>query len=159
MSIKNFCRFLLVLFATPTFVTAVLFTTAESAHAEYNGHRFGLGVGVAQLSDNKTYVAVGAEYEYRLEPMLGIGGFANYVFSTPGLTLIGLPMVYFHPLSNDWYINAAPIAQFGGSKTEYGVRLGTRIPIALGPVSIVPQASVDFIAGGRNLIFGLGIGI
>lgn len=141
------------------FFAFFLLLLSTQANAEYNGHRFGLGLGVAQLGDSKAYVAVGAEYEYRLSPMWGLGGFANYVFSNPGVTLAGLPMVYFHPLEDDWYINASPIVQFGAGDTEYGARVGTRIPIYMGPVAVVPQISVDFIAGHRNLIFGLGIGI
>lgn len=155
MRIKNLPGFFLVFFVT----ASLLLSSANNAQAEFMGHRFGLGLGVAQLGDSKTYVAAGAEYEYRVMPMLGLGGFANYVFSSPGITLIGLPMVYFHPLENDWYINASPIAQFGTGNTEYGVRFGTRIPIELGPVAIIPQASVDFIGGRKYLIFGLGIGI
>mgnify|MGYP000555958411 CR=1 FL=1 len=140
---------------------AFAFTTSSVANAEIDGHRLSIGAGVVQLGDSShTYFALSGEYEYRLDPMLGLGTFVNYVFSDPGVTLIGLPEVFFHPLSNGWYINAAPIAQFAsGYSTHFGVRLGTRIPIELGALSIIPQVAVDFINGGRNLIFGLGISI
>lgn len=145
----------------PSSVLALVLTLlfASSSFAEANGNRLGLGVGLAEIKDS-TYFAVEGEYEYRLDSFLGLGTSFNYVFSDPGFVLIAVPQGYLHPLKTDWYINAAPLFQFGGGLgTHVGVRLGTRLPISIDVVSIIPQFNIDFINGGRNLHFGLGIAI
>jgi hypothetical protein len=131
------------------------------AGAEVAGHRLSAGLGVAKFDDNSSaYLTVSGEYEYRLYPALGMGMFANYIFSNPNITLVGVPEIFLHPLTTDWYINAAPIAQFGsGRDTQYGVRVGTRAPLTFGVLSVVPSVNVDFINGQKNWFFGLGVGI
>jgi hypothetical protein len=138
---------------------SVLFT--QNSFAEANGHRLGVGVGVAQIGDSShTYVAIGGEYEYRMDDYLGLGTSFTYVFSDPNYTLLALPQAYLHPLKGDWYINAAPLFQFGGGiGTHVGARVGTRLPLYLGALTIIPQVNVDFINGGRNLLFGIGLAI
>ena len=132
-----------------------------SAPAHAYGYRLSLGVGVAQLNNpSETDLTIGAEFEYRTNPFLGLGAFGNYIFSTPGISILGLPEFFFHPLGGDWLFNAAPIVKFGSSVgTNFGARVGTRFPIPLGLLTLIPSVAVDFISGGRDLIFGLGIQI
>lgn len=133
-----------------------------SASAEMPDKRLSLngGLGITQLSgSNQAFVAAGLEFEYRLTEYWGAGAFGNYVFSSPGVGILGAPQVYFHPLAGDWYINAAPMFQFGGGSTQVGARIGTRVPLLLGSVLLVPQVAVDFIGGGQNWWYGLSIGI
>ena len=138
---------------------------AQSAHAEDSmpEKRFSLGggLGVTQLAgSSQAFVSAGLEFEYRVTPLLGLGAFSNYVFASPGVGIVGLPQVYIHPLGGDWYINVAPMAQFGGgADTRFGARVGTRIPLQLGSATIIPQVSVDFIGGGQNWMYGLGVAI
>jgi hypothetical protein len=137
--------------------------TASTAFAEYEGHRLGIGIGLAQVETDNTsnsYLAIGAEYEYRFEPYWGLGFAGNYILSDPNFTRLAAPQVYFHPLEGSWYINAAPLFQFGGGgSTKVGARLGTRLDLSLGPVSIIPQINIDFIDSGHTWIFGIGIAI
>jgi hypothetical protein len=141
-------------------LTASLFVS-QASNADLGPHRLGIGVGIAQVGDSShTYFAVGGEYEYRIESLFGLGTSFNYVFSDPNFMLLALPQAYLHPLGGDWYINAAPLFQFGGGLgTHLGFRVGTRLPLSLGVVSIIPQVNIDFINGGRNLLFGIGIAI
>ena len=150
---KNFKKQLVLI----SIVLAALFST-RSAQADYS-QRLTLGAGVAYFNQpSKAYFEIGAEYEYRQSAMLGIGGFANYIFSTPSITLIGVPEVFFHPLAGEWYVSAAPLMEFAsGMNTQFGARLGTRIPLPLGVFVLIPTFAIDFINGGQNLIFGLGI--
>ena len=130
---------------------------ATHASAAYSS-RLSLGAGIAAFNNSSAYFTVSGEYEQRVDAMLGIGGFANYVFSQPGFALIGLPEGFLHPLGGDWYVSAAPIVEFGsGRSTELGARLGTRIPLPLGVFTLIPTFAVDFIGGGEDYLFGLGL--
>jgi hypothetical protein len=128
------------------------------ANASYQ-QRLSLGVGVVAMSNSsQTNFTVSGDYEYRVDPLLGLGVAANYVFSNPGIALIAIPDVFFHPLAGDWYVSAAPLIEFGSSAgTNVGVRLGTRIPLPLGPITLVPSFAVDLMNGWQNYIFGLGL--
>lgn len=140
---------------------AFCFLAPSLAQAEYEGHRLGIGVGIAQVGDSShSYFAIGGEYEYRMDDFFGLGMSGNYVFSDPAFGLLAVPQGYLHPLAGEWYINAAPLFQFGGGLgTHLGIRVGTRLPLHLGALSIIPQVNIDFINGGRNLLFGIGIAI
>jgi hypothetical protein len=130
---------------------------APHARADYD-QRFSLGAGiVTQNNPSQTSFEVGAEYEYRFDPLLGAGLSGNYVFSTPGIILLAVPDFFIHPLAGDWFVSAAPLFEFVSSQTYVGARVGTRIPLPLGFLTFIPSVSVDFINGGRDFIFGLGI--
>lgn len=137
-----------------------IFSTLNAANANYE-HRLAAGAGITHRENpSVTAFTLGAEYEYRFDPFLGSGVFANYIFSNPSIFLLGIPMVFVHPLAGDWFVSASPIMETSsGLDTAFGVRLGTRIPLPLGILIFTPTFSVDFIRGGRNYIFGLGIGI
>jgi hypothetical protein len=124
-------------------------------------HRLGAGAGLVHLeSPSETDFEIGAEYECRFDLFLGLGGFANYVFADPGITLLGLPEVFFHPLAGDFFVAASPLLETGSAVgTHLGVRLATRVPIPLALFVLVPSFAVDFINGGRIYWFGLGLAI
>lgn len=126
------------------------------SHAYYD-ERLSLSAGIERYgSPASTYALIGAEFEYRFTGMFGAGGLVEYLFSTPGVTRIGLP-VFYHPLEGDWLFLAAPIVEFQTGATQAGVRVGTRVPIPLGPIHLIPSLDIDFIGGNENLIVGLGI--
>jgi hypothetical protein len=128
------------------------------AQADYQ-QRLSIGLGLAALNNpSETEFEVSGEYEYRSSSLIGWGGFASYIFSSPGITEIGLPQFSLHPFETDFLLNAAPILETGQYVgTHVGVRLGTRVPLPLGALTIVPTFAVDFISGGPNYIFGIGI--
>lgn len=138
-------------------VALMALLSGSLAHAD----RITFGFGIAHLNvPSGTNFELGAEYEHTLDPLFGIGAFGNYIFSSPGVTLLGFPSLYLHPFAGDFLVSASPIVEFGsGIATYFGARLGTRVPIPLGAVTIIPSFAVDFIAGGQNYIFGLGIGL
>jgi hypothetical protein len=139
------------------FVIILLVCFIQQARADYD-QRISLGVGIAQFKNSsETDLEVGAEYEYRLDPLLGLGGFGSYIFSDPGVTFLGAPSVYFHPFATDFLVSASPVVEFGsGIGTNVGARFGTRIPIPLGIMTIVPSFAVDVISGGPDFIYGIG---
>lgn len=131
---------------------------ANSAHADYT-NRFTLGVGVAAVGNpSTTSFEAGLEYENKFDSFFGLGVSGNYIFSNPNILLLAVPDVFFHPFTGDFLVSAAPLLEFGsGTGTNLGVRLGTRLPIPLGLFTIVPSFAVDFINGGHDYIFGLGV--
>jgi len=147
-------------FSPAPWVALLILCFTSFAHADYS-QRLSLGVGVVtQSNPSQTSFEIGGEYEYRAHPLLGIGVAGNYILSNPSITLIAVPDIFFHPLAGDWLVSAAPLIEFGsGTGTHVGTRLGTRVPLPFGPLTIVPSFAVDFINGGRNLWFGLGIGL
>jgi hypothetical protein len=137
------------------------FAGAPRAEAGSCRHRLGIGAGVVHLdTPNETDFEVGAEYECRMDSILGVGGFVDYIFSNPGITLIGVPQMYLHPFGGDFYLAASPLLETGSAVgTHVGARLSTRVPIPIGSIAIVPSFAVDFINGGNIYWFGLGIAI
>jgi hypothetical protein len=131
----------------------------HEARADYYEQRFSLGVGIAQVNNpSQTSLEIGAEYEYRFAPMLGAGALVDYIFSNPSITYLGAPEVFLHPFATDFLLSAAPLIKISDT-TSVGVRLGTRIPIPLGLITLVPIFAVDLISGGPDYIYGLGFQI
>lgn len=132
--------------------------SAPRAAADYS-QRFSLGIGLEHLhGPNETELLLGGEYEYRSDLFLGWGGSADYIFSSPGITQVAVPELFVHPLGTDFLVSVAPLLEFGSQTgTHLGARFGTRVPIPLGVVTLVPIAGYDFIAGGPNFTIGLGI--
>ncbi len=131
--------------------------TCLAAGAELHD-RFEIGAGIIVSSAQSSF-ELGAEYEHRMEELFGVGATGNVIFSNPALTLIAVPNFFLHPLGNGFLVSAAPLVQFtsvGG--TSFGSRFGTRIPIPLGNAVLIPEAAIDFIAGGPITVIGLGIG-
>jgi hypothetical protein len=128
------------------------------AHADYD-QRLSLGVGFVTMNNpSQTSFELGAEYENRIDPMLGLGVSANYIFSSPGITLIAVPDVFFHPFASEFFLSAAPLLEFGSATgTNVGARIGTRVPVPLGAITLYPSFSIDFINGSEDYIFGIGI--
>lgn len=127
--------------------------------ADYQ-QRLSLGVGVVSVSSpSQISFAVNGEYEYRLNSAIGLGTGANYVFSSPALVLVAVPEVFLHPFGGEFFVSAAPLIEYRpGLGTNLGARLGTRLPIELGAVKVLPTFSVDLANGGvLDMMIGLGI--
>jgi hypothetical protein len=136
----------------------VLFS-ATQAQAD-GSNRLSGGLGVVHIDQpSKTYITLGAEFEHRMNPLFGLGGMFNYFFSDPSIVQIGAPEVFFHPLGGDFFISATPLFEFAGGSTNVGSRFGTRIPLPIGPMLLVPTAAVTFINGTKYYFFGMGISI
>jgi hypothetical protein len=124
-------------------------------------HRLGVGAGLVHVEEpSSTSFEIGAEYECRMNPFVGIGGFGNHIFADPGVTLLGAPEVFLHPLGGGFYVAASPLVEFGDAVgTHVGARLASRLPIPLGLFLLVPSVAVDFVRGTRIYWISLGIGI
>lgn len=141
------------------FLLFAFFGIAKESWAAGCSHRFGAGVGIVHTDEpSDTNVSVGAEYECRINRLVGIGAFGDHVFADPSFTLLGAPQVLLHPLGGDFFVAASPLIEFGsGRGTHVGARLSTRLPIPLALFVLVPSFAVDFIGGHRNYWVGLGL--
>lgn len=129
-----------------------------SAQAASCNSRLGLDLGLVHLTDpSKTYFHTGLEYECRFSPVWGVGGFAAYVFSDPGLALLGAPQLFLHPFGGEFYVSGSPLLQISSGNTHLGMRLASRLSIPVGLFVLVPSLAVDFIGGGQNYWLGLGL--
>lgn len=137
-----------------------VFLLSTSVFADYQ-QRFSFGAGLwHQNNPSLTDFELGAEYEYRLNAAVGLGTSGNYIFSSPPMGLVAAPEVFLHPFGTDWYASGAPLFEFGQAVgTKVGARLGTRLPIPLGPLVFIPSLTVDFIGGTTNFILGFGFQI
>ena len=130
---------------------------APSAQAD-ESNRLSGGLGVVHIDNpSKTYITLGAEYERRMNALFGLGGMFQYFFSDPSITQVGAPAVFFHPLGGEWFVSATPLFEFTSGSNAVGSRFGTRIPLPLGPLLLVPTGAVTFIRGTKYYFFGLGI--
>jgi hypothetical protein len=120
MRIKKLIGVLAVFFFADLTILSVV------AHADYD-QRLSIGAGFVTMSNpSQTSFELGAEFEHRLDPLLGLGVSANYIFSSPGVTLVAVPDVFFHPLAGEFFLSAAPLLEFGwGTGTNVGARVGT----------------------------------
>ena len=136
-----------------------LFLSLSSTRAFAAGDHVSVGAGLINFpTPSKTYFELSLEYEHRYDAYFGVGGFGSYVFSTPAITILGVPEVFFHPMAGTWVITASPIFQFYSGNTDTGVRLGTRFRLPAGLFTLLPSVAVDFINGVHQYTFGLGIG-
>lgn len=146
--------------AFPLLISGFLLLSPLAADAAGCVHSLGVGAGVVIRDHSKeTDFSLGADYECRKGPFFGWGAFANAIFSDPSTTVLGAPVLYFHPLRGDFYVAGSPILELGGGRSDWGMRLSTRLPIPLGLLTLVPSAAVDFIRGGRRWWLGLGLRI
>ena len=96
------------------------------------------------------------EVENRFLPFLGFGGDVVYAFAKPPVFLASFPEIFIHPMGRRWFISAAPSFEFGrGMHTHIGAKLGTRIPIPLPMLTLMPGFSVEVFKGRTVYVLGL----
>jgi hypothetical protein len=105
---------------------------------------------------SKSGFTVGAEYEYRMSEMYGIGGLFEYAGGDFEETLLGVPL-FIHPHMG-WRFVVAPGLEFNGS-TDFFIRTGVGYDFGIGEGwTLTPSFSVDWIDRDETLVYGLYIG-
>ena len=127
------------------------------AHADYT-QRLSLGVGIVSFQNpSETELEFGAQYEYRVQPMWGLGIFTNVIFTNPLIVDIGVPEVSWHPFEGAFLISGAPLIEVGDPDgTHVGIHFGTRLPIHLGTFTLIPIFGIAFIDSSTRIDYGLG---
>jgi len=104
-----------------------------------------------------TAITFGLDYQYRLTPLVGIGGLIDHAAGDIKSTLLGAA-AFLHFLS--WEITLAPAVEFVGDETNFTFRVGLAYEISLPAFSISPALNLDTERGGElSVVYGLSFGI
>jgi hypothetical protein len=127
-------------------------------HDESHGHRhhIALFLGNTHHEDENEFT-VGLDYEYRFNPIFGIGGLIDHTGGHFDSTVFAVP-VFIHPVNNLKFFGAPGFENKEG-ENEFLVRVGAIYDIHIGNYSISPTFSADFVNGEKIMIFGLGFGL
>ncbi len=99
---------------------------------------------------------VGADYEYRLSRLAGIGAFVDRAEGHHDTTIVG-PALFVHPYGH-WRLLVAPAVENEGSENQFLLRAGLAYEFEVGEWTIAPTLNVDFVDGEESSVFGLSIG-
>jgi hypothetical protein len=133
-------------------------TASEGGHEEsHEAHHFhpnfvGLFVGVALEDRRDNGLAVGLEYERRLNESFGIGGLAEYTFGDLDVWVLGVPF--------SWHIDnlklaVAPGIENGDERgSEFLVRFGGEYAFDMGTWELAPQIDIDIVDGDTVFVLG-----
>ncbi|UCG67222.1 MAG: hypothetical protein JSW12_09655 [Deltaproteobacteria bacterium] len=100
---------------------------------------------------------VGLTYEYRLNELFGIGGFAEYTGGHFDKWSAGVPL-FMRPYG-EFRFAFAPGFEHNHDEEEFLFRAGVAYEFKLSdPWVLVPELNVDFVDGEEVYVFGLAIG-
>ena len=140
---------------------------AEGEHAHRHELAFFAG-GTYEEDDKESFLTLGAEYEFRVHPRLGIGLGVEYLFDVDALllvfpftwrlagelALVGAPGVEIEPRHSATHGGATSAGESGqgGDDSHYLTRIGLQYAIRLGDrYSVVPFVAVDFVDRGPRI--------
>lgn len=132
----------------------------EVEHSEHGGahehrHHLALFLG-ATHTDEEDEFSIGIDYEYRLKPILGVGGLIEYTGGDLETTVVAAAL-FIHPY-DDWRLVLAPGFENEDSDNEFLFRVGVSYEFPVGKWTISPEFNVDFVDGEENLVYGLSFG-
>jgi len=156
----------------------------EEEHGETHEHRFHrnhLGVSLAattQLEEGGgTHFTLGADYEYRLSQLIGIGVIGELIFAEETEYLFALPL-FLHVTESLWFRIAPGFEVAHHSKeegdvhaeedhgngdhtsqeTEFFMRIGVGYGFIAGGFTITPTVDLDIFRKHTSLVWGISIG-
>lgn len=146
-------------------------TTANESHpvddaadhaAEHVAHHHHLGVflggGVRdEHGEVASGFALGFEYEYRVHPLIGVGGLVEVATGDLRDVVVMAPVVV-HPWRGLKLV-AAPGAEFRRDEdAEFLIRLGVGYLVPFRRVTVGPEFNVDVVDGHPTVIVGISVG-
>ena len=112
-------------------------------------------VGVAFEGTRDEGLALGIEYERRLNQTWGIGALAEHTFGDLDTWVFAVPVAVHN---GPWKFYAAPGIEDGEHGSEALVRLGVEYGFHLGRWEVSPQFDVDFVDGEEIYVVGFTFG-
>lgn len=94
----------------------------------------------AITNSDATAFAIGLDYQYRINKVIGVGGLVDYASGDIESLLLG-PALFLHAWHFEFTI--APTLEFSGDDTAYPIRVGVAYEIELPVVSISPSVYFD----------------
>jgi hypothetical protein len=148
---------LIVVCALPTVAQAdehELESDHEVTH-ESHPNMLAFFVGVSAEGRRENGLALGVEYERRLNESFGVGVLAEHTFGDLDIWVYAVPFAYH---TGRWKFYIAPGIEDGDHGNESLVRLGGEYGYEVGAWEISPQFDVDFIDGDQVLVLGVTFG-
>lgn len=126
------------------------------AHEEFHRHHVGLLLGNTEEGHENGFT-IGADYEYRLKELVGLGGVTEYIGGDfYSFVLAGL--VFIHPYKNLRFV-LGPGFENRDSESKFLLRAGIGYRFHVGKAwTIAPEFNVDFFERDEALVYGVSIG-
>jgi hypothetical protein len=128
----------------------------HSVHEEFHRHHMGLLLGNTQEGHENGFT-IGADYEYRLTKLVGLGGVAEYIGGDfDSFVLSGL--FFIHPYRGLRFV-LGPGFENRDSDNKFFLRAGVGYRFHVGDAwTIAPELNVDFFERDEALVYGVSIG-
>jgi hypothetical protein len=145
---------LILILANPALGDEFEHAPDSESNRENNPNAIALFIGVTRET-RESGIALGIEYERRLNSSFGIGVLAEHTFGDLDFWVYAVPFVYH---TGRWAFFVAPGVEDSRDGTESLVRLGGIYEYELGTWHIAPQLNVDFVGGSTVPVFGILVG-
>ena len=136
--------------------------SGEECKHEHHSNHVGVFGGATTLSEgSETFFTAGLEYEYRfpfLHKKLGIGIFAEAVFTTAEIEYVAGVPIFIHPFRG-MKLLVAPGLAFNKDTSEFLIRGGIGYDIYFGSFAITPNFNVDYVNKQYSMVYGITFGI
>ncbi len=131
---------------------------SESIHHAAHDHHPnfpGMFVGITSESRREKGIALGIEYERRLNKSFGIGLVAEHTFGDLDFWVYAVPFAYH---TGRWKFYIAPGIEDGDHGSESLLRIGGEYAYEVGEWEISPQLDWDLVDGEEAFVFGVVFG-
>jgi hypothetical protein len=149
------CIFLFFLTLVPLEILAEEVEHSENVRAHEHRHHIALFLGATHTDDEDEF-SIGIDYEYRLKPILGVGGLAEYTGGDLETTVLAAAL-FIHPY-DEWRLVLAPGFENEDGDNEFLFRAGVSYAFPVGKWTVSPEFNVDFVDEEENLVYGLSFG-
>jgi len=129
-------------------------STESDSHHEYHPNMVGVFVGGTSQQRRQKGLALGVEYERRLNKSFGIGALAERTFGDLDFWVVAFPFAY-HTGPWKFYVGPGWEIEDREDDNEFLVRLGGEYGFEVGSLEIAPQVDVDFVDGNAVLVCGI----
>ena len=127
----------------------------EQERAHEHRHHLALFLGATHTDEGDEF-SIGIDYEYRLKPILGVGGLAEYTGGDLETTVLAAAL-FIHPY-DEWRLVLAPGFENEDGDNEFLFRAGVSYAFPVGKWTVSPEFNVDFVDEEENLVYGLSFG-
>ena len=127
----------------------------EQTEHHFHSNLLAFFVGATHEERRDNGLALGVEYERRLNESFGIGALAEYTFGDLDFWVYALPFAYH---TGPWKFYVAPGVEEGDRGSEFLLRIGAEYGFEVGDWEIAPQLDFDFVDGDQVAVFGVTFG-
>jgi len=152
---KNIVSLVLFLCMSCAYATGYAAEGEASEHGDESKNEVAVFLGLTHEGRRDNSVAVGVEYERRLNETLGIGALAEFTAGDADFWVFVAPLTIH---SDRWKFLLAPGFEYVDGHTKQLFRLGTGYEFETAGMKITPGLNVDFVDGDAVIIGGVSFG-